>query len=155
MSNAIDEADLTLAWSYAANCSLYEEDPGPAELNIGSSLEPHWVSRAEAFRDLYAHLLLEQLGADPARIAALAYLIHRARQRNSSAEAVWGIAADLCQRAGSIIDGAGAVHDDRARRRLLAGTKHLNRTVVLGGWISSYQAEVDKDLLQELAATDE
>lgn len=155
MSSVIGGEDLTLAWSYAANCSLYEEDPGPAELNIGSSLEPHLVSRVEAFRDLYAHLLLEQLGADPARIAALAHLVHRAGKRNSSAGVLWGIAADLCQRARSILDGAGAVDDARARRRLLAGTKHLNRTVVLGSWLPEYQAEVDNDLLQELAAADE
>ena len=49
MSSVIGGEDLTLAWSYAANCSLYEEDPGPAELNIGSSLEPHLVSRVERF----------------------------------------------------------------------------------------------------------
>ena len=48
MSGVVGEEDLTVAWSYAANCSLYEEDPGPPELNIGSSLEPHWVSRVEA-----------------------------------------------------------------------------------------------------------
>jgi len=147
--------DLTLTWSYAANCSLYEEDDGPAELNIGSSLEPHWVSRVEALRDLYAHLLLEELGADPARLAALTRQVHRAGKRNSSAAAVWGIAADLCQRAGDVIDGAGAVDDARARRRLLAGTKHLNRTVVLGSWVPGYQAEADNDLLQELAEADE
>lgn len=29
MSGAIHEEDLTLAWTYAANCSLYEEDSGP------------------------------------------------------------------------------------------------------------------------------
>jgi len=155
MSSVVSEEDLTVAWSYAANCSLYEEDPGPPELNIGSSLEPHWVSRVEAFRDLYAHLLLEQLGTAPERIPALAHLVHRAGKRNSSAGAVWGIAADLCQRARAIIDGAGAVHDARARRRLLAGTRHQNRTVVLGSWLPEYQEEVDNDLLQELAAADE
>ena len=66
------DADLTDAWVYAANCRLYENDPGPAELNIASRLEPMWVSRAEAFRDLYARLLLEELDADAARIAVLA-----------------------------------------------------------------------------------
>jgi hypothetical protein len=155
MSGAIHEEDLTLAWTYAANCSLYEEDSGPSELNIGSNLEPHLVSRAEAFRDLYAHVLLEQLDADRGRIAALASLIHRAGRKNHTAEVVWSVAADLCQRASAIIDGAGAAHDGSARRRLLAGTKHLNRTVVLGQWVPAYQAEIDNDLLQELAAADD
>ncbi|HUH69964.1 MAG TPA: hypothetical protein VLZ05_14575 [Mycobacterium sp.] len=157
MSTNLDPGldDLTLVWLYAANCSLYEEDDGPAELNIGSSLEPRWVSRVEAFRDLYAHLLLEQLAADPARIAALTRQVHRAGKRNSSAAALWGIAADLCQRARDVIEGAGAVDDARARRRLLAGTRHLNHTVVLGSWVPGYQVEADNDLLQELAEADE
>lgn len=149
--DADESDDLTLAWLYAANCSLYEQDEGPAELNVGSSLEPYWVSRVEAFRDLYTHLLLEQLDADPERIAALAHLVHRAGRPNPSTEAVWGIAADLCQRASAIIDGAGAAHDGRARRRLLAGTKHLNRTVVFGQWVPTHQVSIDNDLLQELA----
>ena len=63
--------DLTCAWLYAANCSLYEDDDGPAQLNIASHLEPHFVSRVEAFRDLYLRLLLEELDADAARIASL------------------------------------------------------------------------------------
>jgi hypothetical protein len=146
---------LTLAWCCAANCSLYEDDPGPAELNIGSTIEPHWVSRIEAFRDLYAHLLIEHLGADPARTAALAREVKHAAKGSSSAAALWELAAELCQRACDVIEDPGAVDDTRARRRLLAGTKHLIRTVALGCWIPGYQAEVDSDLLQELAEADE
>lgn len=149
---AIYGEDLTLVWTFAANCSLYEEDPGPAELNIGSALEPHMVSRADAFRDLYAHLLLEQLGGEPERITQLARLIHHTERQNVTAEVVWSIAGDLCQRAIAIIDGAGAANDGSARRRLLAGTKHLNRTGLLGQWVPVYQAEIDNDLLEELAA---
>lgn len=152
---AIYGEDLTLAWSFAANCSLYEEDPGPAELNIGSAVESHMVSRVDAFRDLYARLLLEQLGGEPERITELARLIHRTERQNLTAEVVWSIAGDLCQRAIAIIDGAGAANDGGARRRLLAGTKHLNRTVVLGQWVPVFQTEIDNDLLQELAAADD
>ncbi|UGT97760.1 hypothetical protein LTQ55_03750 [Mycobacterium intracellulare] len=118
--------DLTCAWLYAANCSLYEDDDGPAQLNISSHLEPHVVSRVEAFRDLYSRLLLEELGADAARIAALARDIDRARRNNRTAAVVWDIAAELCQRAADVIDNIGAATDARARRKLLAGTKHLN-----------------------------
>ena len=142
--------DLTCAWVYAANCSLYEDDDGPVQLNIASHLEPHFVSRVEAFRDLYSRLLLEELGADTARIAALARDIDRAPRNNRTAAVVWDIAAELCQRAADVIDNMGAATDGCARRRLLAGTKHLNRTVALGQWIPAYQQQLDTELLQAL-----
>ncbi|MGP3323029.1 hypothetical protein [Mycobacteroides abscessus] len=148
--------DLTLAWVYAANASIHEEAPGPAELNIGSQVEPHMVSRVEAFRDLYAHLLLEDLQADKVRIERLKVKVGRARKRarNADAEIVWTIADELCERALQIIDGAGAAADDDARRRLLAGTKHLNRSVVLGQFVPALQEEIDGDLMDELSAID-
>ena len=91
------DADLTDAWVYAANCRLYENDPGPAELNIASRIEPMWVSRAEAFRDLYARLLLEELDADAARIAVLAGQITAETKQKPPPEVaeVW----DICRRA--------------------------------------------------------
>ena len=141
--------DLTCAWVYAANCSLYEDDDGPVQLNIASHLEQHFVSRVEAFRDLYSRLLLEELGAD-ARVAALARDIDRAPRNNRTAAVVWDIAAELCQRAAEIIDTTGAATDASARRRLLAGTQHLNRTVALGQWIPPYQQQLGTELLQAL-----
>lgn len=154
MIRRISKKDLTSAWVYAANASIHEEAPGPAELNIGSDVEPHMVSRSEAFRDLYAHLLLEDFRADPARIDALRSRVLRSRKRSSSAEAdaVWGIAVELCERARLIIDEAGAADDVKARDRLLAGTKHLNRSVVLGQFVPALQQEIDTELLQELDA---
>ncbi|MEX3655088.1 hypothetical protein ABFW14_21385 [Mycolicibacterium fortuitum] len=144
--------DLTSAWIYALNASLHEETPGPAELNIGSEAEPHMVSRAEAFRDLYAHLLLEALQADHARFDRLKADIDRAIPRSpaASTEAMWAIAAELCDRARHIIDGAGAADDHDARRRLLAGTKHLNRSVILGQFVPALQHDIDNDLFEEL-----
>lgn len=146
--------DLTLAWVYAANASIHEETPGPAALNIGSEVEPRMVSRPEAFRDLYAHLLLEDLQADMVRIDRLKVKVGRARKRarNAEAEMVWTIADELCERALQIIDGAGAADDQDARQRLLAGTKHLNRSVVLGQFVPALQKEIDGDLLDELGA---
>ncbi|EIU07473.1 hypothetical protein MA5S0422_3017 [Mycobacteroides abscessus 5S-0422] len=154
MIRRTSKKDLTLAWVYAANASIHEETPGPAELNIGSAIEPHMVSRSEAFRDLYAHLLLEDLHAGPARIDALRSKVLRSRKRSSSAEAnaVWDIAAELCERARLIIDEAGAAEDAQARARLLAGTKHLNRSVVLGQFVPQLQRELDAELAQELNA---
>lgn len=148
------DEDLTLAWVYAANASIHEEAPGPAELNIGSAVEPHMVSRVEAFRDLYAHLLLEDLQAEKVRIDRLKVTIGRKRKRsrNAEVESVWAIADELCERALHIIDGAGAADDDAARRRLLAGTKHLNRSVILGQFVPALQQEINDDLLHELGA---
>lgn len=142
--------DLPCAWVYAANCSLYEGDDEPAELNIASRREPHFVSRVEAFRDLYSRLLLEELDADAARITTLARDIETAPRNNPTAAVVWNIAAELCQRAAEIIDTMGAATNAIARRRLLAGTKHLNRTVALGQWLPAYQQQLDTELLQAL-----
>lgn len=148
--------DLTTAWSYAVNASLHEETPGPTELNIGSAVEPHMVSRQEAFRDLYSHLLLEDLQANHTRLDGLKADIAHERKRSptSNLEAMWAIAAELCDRARTIIDGAGAADDHNARRRLLAGTKHLNRSVILGQFIPALQQEINNDLLDELDAID-
>ena len=146
----LSSPDLTCAWLHAANCSLYEEDDGPAQLNIASHLEQHFVSRVEAFRDLYSRLLLDELDVDAARIAALARDIDRAPRNNRTAAVVWDIAAELCQRAADVIDDMGAATDGCARRRLLAGTKHLNRTVALGQWIPPCQQQLDNELLQAL-----
>jgi hypothetical protein len=52
--------------------SLYEEDPGPTRLNVGSEAEPRYVPRSEALRDYYARWLVKELGADQARLGALA-----------------------------------------------------------------------------------
>ena len=41
MRTQVDE-DAFQAWIYASNCLLYENDPGPAELNTGTAEEPGW-----------------------------------------------------------------------------------------------------------------
>jgi hypothetical protein len=66
------ESDSTLVWSLAANCRLYEDDPGPRQLNVGSATEPRYVPRSEALRDLYASQLVLGVDADTSRIDALA-----------------------------------------------------------------------------------
>lgn len=142
MTRSASEKDLTLAWLHAANCALYEQDPGPAHLNVGSHYKPSWISRQDAFRDLYAHLLMEVLGADTARITAVESRIDRVGKMTPSAAEVWEIAADLCQRAHTLVDNAGATEDDCARRRLIAGTRHFNRSAVLQRWLPDRQAEV-------------
>ncbi|SDG27465.1 hypothetical protein [Pseudonocardia oroxyli] len=59
-----------MAWSLAANCLLYESDPGPAVLNVASAAEPVWMDRSTAWQDSYGRYLLEHLDADPDRLRA-------------------------------------------------------------------------------------
>jgi hypothetical protein len=64
------EEDAFQAWIYASNCLLYENDPGPAELNTGTADEPRMVPRAQAWQHAYALHVLVQCEADHARLAA-------------------------------------------------------------------------------------
>lgn len=152
MNRRLRHKDLSLAWAYAANVSLHGETSGSDESNFFSAVEPHIVSRPKTFRDLYAHLLLEELQADKVRINRLRARVSRARERsrNSEFESIWAIADGLCERALHIIDGAGAT--EAARRRLIAGTKHLNASVLLGQFVPGLQQEINDDLHQELDA---
>jgi hypothetical protein len=58
-------------WSVAANCRLFESDPGPAYYTESPAApEDHpddvrTVSRAEAWRDIYARGLIHDLDANP------------------------------------------------------------------------------------------
>jgi hypothetical protein len=67
-----DVLDARTAYWLAANCRLYEDDPGPAQVNIGSDHEPHLVTRTEACRSVYAQFLLIDLAADHTRARAAA-----------------------------------------------------------------------------------
>jgi hypothetical protein len=58
----VSDKDQAALYSLAANCSLYEEDPQPARMNIGSAAEPMMVTAAEGWRDFYARHLLVQRG---------------------------------------------------------------------------------------------
>ena len=64
------DTDAQLAWSLAANCLLYEEDPGPAMVNVGSDTEPSWMPRDQAWRYSFANYLVERLAADHRRLSA-------------------------------------------------------------------------------------
>ncbi|EIV09196.1 hypothetical protein MA4S0206_4390 [Mycobacteroides abscessus 4S-0206] len=112
------------------------------------------VAQPKTFRDLYSNLLLEELHADRVRIKRLRARVSRAleRSRDCEFESIWATADELCERALEIIDGAGAADDEAARRRLLAGTKHLNDSVLLGQFVPGLQQEINDDLLHELEA---
>jgi hypothetical protein len=119
--------DETLAWSYATNCLIYEEDPGPPQLNVGSPGEPKMVPRREAWRELYSRLLIEGVDADEARLdTALSNCRERfAECPEGEIKPVWECAVDLCEQALAMVRGAG-VRDDASRQRFLASVQHAN-----------------------------
>ncbi|WP_020522854.1 hypothetical protein [Catelliglobosispora koreensis] len=124
--------DETLAWSLATNCLLYEEDPGPRLLNIGSPTEPKMVPRREAWRELYSRLLLENIDADQARLeTALSGCREQLAQcPEGQIKPVWECAVDLCEQALGMIRGA-EVQDEATRERFLASVRHANTSDVL------------------------
>lgn len=154
------EEDAFQAWIYASNCLLYENDPGPAELNTGTADEPRMVPRAQAWQHAYALHVLVQCEADHARLTAAG------RQcRASMADAVawlgaqraseWSRAANLCDQAARMAADAGAIGDDKARRRLLAGCQHQTMIIALGSVIPAVAESSAEDLQQALREIDE
>jgi hypothetical protein len=123
-----DEDQATL-YSLAANCSLYEEDPQPARMNIGSVAEPMMVTTAVGWRDFYARHLLVRLGADVERVAGVCAWAQQELPKAPASvpgshvfgRSEWAMAVELCERARGMIQEAGAERDPFARRRLLAG----------------------------------
>jgi hypothetical protein len=179
-----DLADALTGWSLAANCVLYESDPGPAMLNVGSVAEPRYLPRAQAWRDSYARFLLERLDADHSRVIAAhqtsrerlahartvqflrsVYRAHREEGRLAALRSVtpapmrelrliYRIAVELCARAEQIITEAGADRDDVSRRRLLAATRHGNTLTALGAIPGVAKDSTDR-LVEELDGLDE
>lgn len=155
---------LTLLYSCTANCLLYEEDPGPAELNIGSELEPHMVSRSRAWRDFYAHHLLTGLSADIARLTECSEWAHELLDRELPAEMsaaevadakqFWQCSVDIAEMAIEIVEGAGATTDEKARQRLLAGSQHLQMQTAFGA-IPDIVAQSAADLVDKLDRIDD
>jgi hypothetical protein len=46
--------DAFHAWLNAANCLLYENDPGEARLNVATPLKPLLIPRSEAWQQSYS-----------------------------------------------------------------------------------------------------
>ncbi|MEV1005014.1 hypothetical protein [Nonomuraea sp. NPDC050202] len=151
------EQDASQAWIYAANCLLYENDPGPAVLNVGSFDEPRMVPRSQAWQHAYALNVLVDCDGDHARLLAAAQHCRDDANRESglSAQRVRKLvrAADLCEQAARMVEQAGAVHDDKARRRLVAACKHETMVIALGV-VPGVAEDSAQDLLDQLAEID-
>ena len=154
------EEDAFKAWTYALNCLLYENDPGPAELNTGTADEPRVVPRYHAWQHLYALLVLIHCEADHARLMAAARQC-RAEVADPQAR-LWeeriaelSHAADLCEQAAKMVEDAGAVSDDKARRRLLAGCDHQAMMITVGSAIPAVAESSTEGLCRALEEIDE
>lgn len=154
------EEDAFMAWTYALNCLLYENDPGPAEVNTRTADEPRVVPRSQAWQHAYALLVLVHCEADYARLTAAARQC-RAEIADSQA-GLWeerigelSRAADLCDQAAKMVEDAGAVSDDKARRRLLAGCDHETTMIVLGSAIPAVAESSAEELCRVLEEIDE
>ncbi|WP_157227438.1 hypothetical protein [Nocardia asiatica] len=159
------EPHLTILYSCTANCLLYEEDPGPAELNIGSELEPHMVPRSHAWRDYYAHHLITQISADIARLRQCSEWAHQQHDRDDlpddltsaerdEAKQFWQCAIEIADMAIEIIEGAGAATDEKARQRLLASSEHLQMGIAFGA-LPDVVAQSAADLVDKLDRIDQ
>jgi hypothetical protein len=187
------EKDAATAWLYASNCLLYENDPGPAQLNIGSVTEPAWVSRSDAWRDAYAHAMIVATSADHGHLTAAAGVcraelahvngprdawnafLFRFRRRVGKPDRlerlkyvvgafspgqagefrqVWRRAIDLCELASGLVVEAGAMADDKARRRLLAGSRHTLAMSAMGNVIPFIAQDSTDRLNRELDEID-
>jgi hypothetical protein len=130
------EADALQAWSCAANCLQYESDPGPAQVNVGSDMDPVSVSRPDALREAYVRRLVLNLDGDHARILAAGRALEQELtdrvELDEEARRCWRLGVDLCHRAAKVIEEAGADTDDAARQRLLAGVRHRETVDIFG-----------------------
>ena len=154
------EQDRLNAWSYASNCLLYEADPGPALLDVGSESEPRLVPRSEAWQHTYAQQVLVKLDGDHARLTATAErcredLAGESAKRPGSGHArALSRAADLCDQAARMVEGADAVGDDKARRRLVASCRHEGHVIAFGA-IPGMAEDSAEELAETLREIDE
>lgn len=142
--------DALEAWSAAMNCLLYEKDPGPEQLNVGTRDKPMMVPRDQAWQQSYATFVLTRFNGDHSRLKAAA----RQCLTDIPAEPQWARqlsrAADLCEQAAQMVEDAGAVHDDKARQRLVAVCEHEAMRDTLG----PFSPFTSKDLRRTLREID-
>jgi len=160
MNTAVDgrsqaEEDAFHARLNAANCLLYENDPGEARLNVGTPLKPLLIPRSEAWQQSYSMRLLRECNGDKTRLlGARQECVKRQNESYGRGREVWSRAADLCDQAVRMIEGNGAVTDDKARRILIAVCEYENMKTSLGLLCSHEDLARDlTEALRELSAT--
>jgi hypothetical protein len=144
------EKDALQAYICARNCLLYESDPGPERLNVGTELHPLYIPRSEAWQESYAMHVVRDCDGDHGRLLA-------ARQEcddHGTNDRAWSRAVDLCDQAIRMVEGANAVNDDRARKILLAVCQYENYLTSFGSFTDpALLAREMTDRLREVGAT--
>jgi hypothetical protein len=79
------EDDAFKARLLAKNCLLYENDPAPALLNVGTRLKPLKIPRSEAWQLSYSMHVLRDLDGDHARLSAARQVCAERQNEASSA----------------------------------------------------------------------
>ena len=145
------EDDVIEACLNARNCLLYEAE-APDLLNVGSAEEPRMIPGDEAWQHAYAMRTLVSLAGDRGRLIVAAQKL-RQDARNATAgsarQRAMSRGADLCDQAIAMVEGAGAVEDDKARRRLVAACEHEGTVIAIGvipGVAESSAAELAETL---------
>lgn len=123
--------DVVCAWSAALNFQVYDADPGPRIVDVGTPDEPRFADRTEYLREIYTTLLILHCEADVARLRTTArscrhaYLTRGPAQRAGDLEEhrhreAHHIGAELAESAAQLVHAAGADHDPAIRERYLA-----------------------------------
>ena len=142
------------AWVYARNCLLYENDPGPWELNVGTHDKPVMIPREQAWQDAYAMNVLVHCDGQYARLKAAAGKCRASISARPHLARELARAADLCELAARMVEDAGAYGSDKARRRLVAVCQHETMMVALGNAIPGVAADSSDDLRRTLRDID-
>lgn len=127
------ELDVSHARSCATNVQRCAADSGPGQVAVGNQYEYRIVDRWDALIDAHARLVLLRCRADPQRVVALeSHYAHRSQTEfgtiGGCTHDTEGVASRLIAEALCLLWEAGALADDRARARLLAGlTYQVNR----------------------------
>jgi hypothetical protein len=148
------EQDASQAWLAARNCLPNEGADGPALLNVGTPLRPLKIPRSEAWQESYFMILMKNCGADHARLLA-AREVCAARSsdayRAEKPHLAWSRAVDLCDEALRVIEGAGAVSDEKIRRILIAMCQYETSKTALG-LMAGVTQDSARTLTEELRA---
>jgi hypothetical protein len=151
------EEDASHAWSAARNCLPNEGADGPALLNVGTPLRPLKIPRSEAWQESYFMILMEECEADHARLLATREVCAaRASEayRGEEPYQAWSRAVDLCDEALRVIEGAGAVSDEKIRRILIAMCQYETSKTALGFMIGVQDsARAFTEQLRDIGAT--
>lgn len=154
------DRDVAHAWSSARNLQLRDAMPGPREVHLGGDPERRTIDRREALVGSYARLVLVHCRADPDRLSAIEpacraqSLCSRTDRRGARQADTYEVGAEIAAEALRIVCEAGAVTDQRARAKLLAGAEYQCNREFFGDLDDNQLAGSPADFIAELERID-